>query len=204
MHTFSGTVDNCDCHNLVLTLASTLTLHTFSDTLTYSRQLCYIAATLSFIPDRLPCPDHLLSCCTPFPLPLLLFLLLFSPCFALVFLLLSISATILEVGLACLALSLLVLLLISRYARATADNYTYQLWSNRFITTASAALVVGILAQLVLSGMTPPATTAEVALAKFTASFKGNTPDCLSNISQGTGARLARMTGARLAQSDKG
>ena len=104
-----------------------------------------------------------------------------------------ISATILELGLACLGLSLLVLLLISRYARATADNYTYQLWSNRFITTASAALVVGILAQLVLSGMTPPQSSADVALAKFTSTFKGNTPDCLNNISQGTRARKAEQ-----------
>lgn len=90
-----------------------------------------------------------------------------------------------QVCLACVGLSLAALLVINRYARATAENYNYQLWSSRFGTVASAALIVGILVQLVISGGAPPATATDSALAKFTASFKGNTPDCLSNISKG-------------------
>ncbi len=69
------------------------------------------------------------------------------------------SATVLEVCLACIGMALASLLLINRLARATAENYSYQLWSGRFVTVAGAALVCGILLQLILAGSTPGTIT---------------------------------------------
>lgn len=89
------------------------------------------------------------------------------------------SAGFIHISIACLLLFLASLLVIGRYARQTADNFTYQLYASRATWAAVAAIVVVTVYAAQLPAVAPQPVTITGPLSLFsTTPFKGHTPEC--------------------------
>lgn len=93
----------------------------------------------------------------------------------------SFSPSLIEIIVACFALSLVVLLYINYSARHIYESQSCRTWTNRAIVALAAAFVGGIFLQMSFHQAPVDASVGAAAVAKYA----GNSPECLSAISQG-------------------
>jgi hypothetical protein len=101
------------------------------------------------------------------------------------------KASLVHIALTCVGLFPVILLVIGRFARKTADNFTYQTLSGRAAIMSAVALVIGVMIALAMSTGSPTASTSTTAsmtefLGMPSGLFKGASPDCQAALSSGS------------------
>lgn len=98
----------------------------------------------------------------------------------------SFSPSLLEIVVACLALTLVVVVFISFYNKQMVESASVRLWTTRATVGLSLALVGGVILQSVITASTPlHKTDASAAAVGALAGPTANSPHCLAAISKG-------------------
>jgi hypothetical protein len=111
-----------------------------------------------------------------------------ATCFSVAGVLHALSASLVQIILTSLGLSLVSILIINRFSRVIAENYNFQTVCTKAISFGAIALVVGIVIQLAFTSLVP-VTTNEVKTL-----YKGDSFDCLQSISNGHWSSIACPT----------